>query len=204
MRIVIAGGTGFLGTGLVDRLRTTGHTVTVLARRPKREGEVEWNPGGSPAPLARALEGADAVINLAGALDRAAVDEGAQTRALGESRAADPCARRCHEGNHTRARHVDQRIRRSASTAIAAMSSSLKTAQPATGSWHPSQRRGKRRRSPPRRIRGSCCSEPPSSSTRKAARFRKWPSHSTSSWADRLDQAGSTSRGFTVTTGCPW
>lgn len=67
MRIVITGGTGFLGTGLVDRLRTTGHTVTVLARRPKREGEVEWNPSGSSAPLDRALEGADAVINLAGA-----------------------------------------------------------------------------------------------------------------------------------------
>ena len=67
MRIVITGGTGFLGTGLVDRLRTTGHTVTVLARRPKREGEVEWNPRGSPAALDRALDGADAVINLAGA-----------------------------------------------------------------------------------------------------------------------------------------
>src|SRR6186997_2850946 len=67
MRIVITGGTGFLGTGLVDRLRTTGHTVTVLARRPTREGEVEWSPHGSPAALDRALEGADAVINLAGA-----------------------------------------------------------------------------------------------------------------------------------------
>ena len=67
MRIVIAGGTGFLGTGLVDRLRATGHVVTVLARRPRRAGEVEWNPGGSPATLARALEGADAVVNLAGA-----------------------------------------------------------------------------------------------------------------------------------------
>jgi uncharacterized protein (TIGR01777 family) len=67
MRIVITGGTGFLGTGLVDRLRTTGHTVAVLARRPKREGEIEWNPRGSPAALDRALEGADAVINLAGA-----------------------------------------------------------------------------------------------------------------------------------------
>ena len=67
MRIVITGGTGFLGTRLVGRLRTTGHTVTVLARRPTREGEVEWNPRGSPAALDRALEGADAVINLAGA-----------------------------------------------------------------------------------------------------------------------------------------
>jgi len=67
MRIVIAGGTGFLGTGLVDRLRATGHAVTVLARRPSREGEVEWNPDKSPAPPGRALEGADAVVNLAGA-----------------------------------------------------------------------------------------------------------------------------------------
>jgi len=67
MRIVITGGTGFLGSSLVNRLRTTGHTVTVLARHPRREGEVEWNPSGSPASLHRALEGADAVINLAGA-----------------------------------------------------------------------------------------------------------------------------------------
>lgn len=67
MRIVIAGGTGFLGTALVARLRASGNTVTVLTRRPSREGEVEWSPGGSPAPLARALEGSDAVVNLAGA-----------------------------------------------------------------------------------------------------------------------------------------
>jgi len=67
MRIVIAGGTGFLGSGLVERLRAAGHVVTVLARHPRREGEIEWNPGGPPATLVRALEGADAVVNLAGA-----------------------------------------------------------------------------------------------------------------------------------------
>ena len=49
MRVVVAGGTGFLGTPLVERLRGDGHTVTVLAR-------------GSDV-----LDGADAVINLAGA-----------------------------------------------------------------------------------------------------------------------------------------
>jgi len=71
MRIVITGGTGFLGTGLVDRLRALGHVVTVLARHPKGPGEIEWSPGGSPVALTRALDGADAVINLAGApIDR--------------------------------------------------------------------------------------------------------------------------------------
>ena len=67
MRIVITGGTGFLGTALVDRLRSAGHSVTVLTRRPSREGEVAWIPAGSAAPLARTVEGADAVVNLAGA-----------------------------------------------------------------------------------------------------------------------------------------
>jgi hypothetical protein len=67
MRIVITGGTGFLGTALVERLRTAGHEVSVLTRRPRNQGEVEWSPGAPPSALARALDGADAVINLAGA-----------------------------------------------------------------------------------------------------------------------------------------
>jgi uncharacterized protein len=71
MRIVMTGGTGFLGTGLVDRLRALGHVVTVVTRRAKAQGEVEWNLGGSVSALTRALDGADAVINLAGApIDR--------------------------------------------------------------------------------------------------------------------------------------
>ena len=67
MRIVITGGTGFLGTALVDRLRTAGHVASVLTRRPRKPGEVEWSPASPPAILARALDGAEAVINLAGA-----------------------------------------------------------------------------------------------------------------------------------------
>jgi hypothetical protein len=150
MRIVIAGGTGFLGTGLVDRLRTTGHTVTVLARRPRREGEVEWNPGGSPTPLARALEGADAVINLA--VPRSG-GGGRRTNARsGRVASSDLCARRGLEENHTRPGTF---ISGSPSVfMIAVMNSSLKAVQPATGSLRP-RRRGEA--SPPRRIRGSCC-----------------------------------------------
>lgn len=49
MRIVVTGGTGFLGRALVGRLREDGHTVTALPRGSTR------------------LDGADAVINLAGA-----------------------------------------------------------------------------------------------------------------------------------------
>jgi len=67
MRIVIAGGTGLLGTALVERLRTDGHLVTVLTRHPRTTGDVPWTPAGSQGGLARALEGVDAVINLAGA-----------------------------------------------------------------------------------------------------------------------------------------
>ena len=71
MRIVITGGTGFLGTGLVDRLRVLGHVVTAVTRRATGQGEVEWSPGGSAIALTRALDGADAVVNLAGApIDR--------------------------------------------------------------------------------------------------------------------------------------
>lgn len=67
MRIVVTGGTGFLGSALVAHLRSAGHVVSVLTRRPTRQGEIEWNPGRGSAVLVSALRGADAVVNLAGA-----------------------------------------------------------------------------------------------------------------------------------------
>ena len=67
MRIVVAGGTGFLGSPLVDSLRADGHTVTVLTRRPGRSNQVAWDPYGSITGWAHVMEDADAVINLAGA-----------------------------------------------------------------------------------------------------------------------------------------
>jgi len=66
MKIVVAGGTGFLGQALVARLRTEGNTVHVLTRRPGGADEIAWNPDGTTGPWAAALDDADAVINLAG------------------------------------------------------------------------------------------------------------------------------------------
>ena len=67
MKIIVAGGTGFLGTALVGRLRKNGHAVTVLTRHPRRTPDVQWNPYGSSASWAYLLEDAGAVINLVGA-----------------------------------------------------------------------------------------------------------------------------------------
>lgn len=68
MRIVIAGGTGFIGRALLDALRARGDSPVLLARDPSRASAgVEvfaWD--GRPGPWATALEGADAVVNLAG------------------------------------------------------------------------------------------------------------------------------------------
>lgn len=64
--IVIAGGTGLLGTALLDALRVDGHRVIVLTRHPTREHEVRWSPGGGDSSWSSTLNGADAVINLAG------------------------------------------------------------------------------------------------------------------------------------------
>lgn len=78
-RIVIAGGTGFIGAELARRLRERGHEVVVLTRSPaRRRGdgirEVTWQPrsegkeGAAPRPSWwPELDGARAVINLAGA-----------------------------------------------------------------------------------------------------------------------------------------
>ena len=67
MQIVVAGGSGFLGTALVSRLRKDGHAVKVLTRHPRRPQDVEWTPSGSSATWAHILDGAGAVINLVGA-----------------------------------------------------------------------------------------------------------------------------------------
>lgn len=65
--VVVAGGTGLLGTALVDALRTDGHQVSVLSRRPRRVGDVLWSPDGGNQAWTGTLGDADVVINLAGA-----------------------------------------------------------------------------------------------------------------------------------------
>lgn len=74
MKFVITGGTGLIGTALVHSLSSDGHDVVILSRRPERLASVFESPrvssarwdGKSHGEWARHLEGADAVINLAG------------------------------------------------------------------------------------------------------------------------------------------
>jgi len=63
VKIVVSGGTGFIGTPLVSRLRERGDEVVVLSRDPKHG--VEWHPP-SPGPWVSQVREADAVVNLAG------------------------------------------------------------------------------------------------------------------------------------------
>lgn len=79
MRIVIAGGTGFLGGPLAEVYAEEGHEVRVLTRS-LGDGEarpdpgtgkpgitrVGWRPAGESGRFAEAIDGADAVVNLAG------------------------------------------------------------------------------------------------------------------------------------------
>ena len=68
-RIVIAGGSGFIGAPLADLLVSQNYEVVVLTRSPKkRVGQIRetgWD-GASLGPWANELAGAAAVINLAG------------------------------------------------------------------------------------------------------------------------------------------
>ena len=69
MRVVIAGGTGFLGRPLSDALMRDGHDVVILTRRHDPGGPVRfasWTPDGTAGPWAKEIDGADAVVNLAG------------------------------------------------------------------------------------------------------------------------------------------
>jgi uncharacterized protein (TIGR01777 family) len=63
--IAVTGGSGLIGTTLIQQLREDRHQITQLVRRPAGSGEVWWDPAGGKLEPA-ALEGVDAVINLAG------------------------------------------------------------------------------------------------------------------------------------------
>jgi uncharacterized protein (TIGR01777 family) len=67
LKIVIAGGTGQVGTVLARAFHRDGHSVVVLSRTPKLAAWpiITWD-GRSIGPWTEQLEGADVVINLAG------------------------------------------------------------------------------------------------------------------------------------------
>lgn len=64
MKIVIPGGMGHIGRLLAPALRAEGHQVVILSRRAE-PGTVAWD-GRTLGPWAKEIDGADAVINLAG------------------------------------------------------------------------------------------------------------------------------------------
>jgi len=76
-RLVVLGGTGFVGRHLVPRLAADGHRIVVLSRNREQHRELGVLPGvhvrtadvHDPATLRRELYGADAAINLVGILN---------------------------------------------------------------------------------------------------------------------------------------
>ncbi|HTO93518.1 MAG TPA: TIGR01777 family oxidoreductase [Bacteroidota bacterium] len=72
MKIVVAGGTGFVGGAVIERLRSGGHDVVALARDTSRAALpagvqcVRWD-GETVGAWAPHVREADAVVNLAGA-----------------------------------------------------------------------------------------------------------------------------------------
>lgn len=66
MRVVVAGGSGFLGRPLRAALTMAGHEVKVLTRRARGRSDIEWTPNGQTGPWAAQLIGVDAIVNLAG------------------------------------------------------------------------------------------------------------------------------------------
>ncbi len=71
MRILVTGGTGFVGRALIPRLRLDGHTIVAWVRSEARArqvlgGDVELVRAAGPEALAAAVVRADAIVNLAG------------------------------------------------------------------------------------------------------------------------------------------
>ncbi len=66
MKIVIPGGTGQVGAILERAFTASGHDVTILSRRASADGRtIAWD-GRTLGDWARAIDGADVVVNLAG------------------------------------------------------------------------------------------------------------------------------------------
>jgi nucleoside-diphosphate-sugar epimerase len=71
MKLAVTGGTGFVGSRLLDAAVADGHEVRALTRRPMAaRANVDWVRGAldDPAALAEMVTGADAVIHVAGVL----------------------------------------------------------------------------------------------------------------------------------------
>lgn len=70
-RILVAGGTGSLGSAVVSKLQSTDHTVRILSQRPRPDAlnpTLEWAQGDvlSGEGLPQALAGVDVIVNCLG------------------------------------------------------------------------------------------------------------------------------------------
>lgn len=66
MKVLVAGGRGFIGTALASRLRSVGHEVWILTRRPAtHRGDIHWD-GRSADGWSNILNDIDAVVNATG------------------------------------------------------------------------------------------------------------------------------------------
>lgn len=65
MKIILAGGSGFIGRFLEKRFTQDGHTVNLLTRNPKSENDIYWD-GETAGGWVEQLNGADVLINMAG------------------------------------------------------------------------------------------------------------------------------------------
>ena len=99
-RLLIAGGTGFLGQALEAYFQQRGDQVTILTRNPRAENHCHWN-GEDLGEWTAEIEKADVVINLTGKsvdcryteANRAKIlrSRVASTQALGQAIAAADC-----------------------------------------------------------------------------------------------------------------
>jgi len=72
MRLAVTGGTGFVGSHLIEAALAEGHQIKALARRPQPPQEgVTWVTGALDRPdsLAELCKGCDAVIHIAGVIN---------------------------------------------------------------------------------------------------------------------------------------
>lgn len=110
LQVCVLGGTGFVGTHVVSRLVTAGHSVRVLSRNPYRNRTLAVLPTvrseradvHDAEALTQAFHGCDAVINLVGILN----ESGRQTFRLVHVELARKVAQACRAAGVPRLLHM--------------------------------------------------------------------------------------------------
>ncbi len=209
VKVLLAGGSGLIGTALADHLRGGGDQVVRLVRGPGTAPASARGSGGlGPRRRVRRPRGARASRALrrcgqpGGSRDRrSAVVPGAPPSSSGRAGSARPgCWSTPSAGSRPRHRPWST-PRPSGSTATAATSCSPRAPGPGPASSPTCAGRGSRRRSPPpTAASGRCCSDRGSCWPARAGCCRDWSRCSGSGWAPAPARATSTAAGSPSTT----